>query len=32
MDGRMELVRWEPQVDAALEDSGKVVRLHADAA
>jgi UDP-2,3-diacylglucosamine pyrophosphatase LpxH len=33
MDGRMELVRWEPQVHAEEHDSGKVVRLRtADAA
>lgn len=32
LDGRMELIRWEPHV-AANDDSGKVVRLHtADAA
>jgi UDP-2,3-diacylglucosamine pyrophosphatase LpxH len=33
MDGRMELVRWEPEVHAEQENAGKVVRLHtADAA
>jgi len=33
LDGRMELVRWEPQATAANDEQGKVVRLHtADAA
>ncbi len=29
MDGRMELVRWEPGARAAVDESGRVVRLHA---
>lgn len=33
LDGRMELVRWEPEVRAANDEQGKVVPLHtADAA